>query len=230
MVWVSLLQTLGNHRQLYPAASGPQSANHLLGLCPHVVSVLRISLHLAVDVHDDRQGHVQHDEGDQHHVVPEPDGSRPRVLHRELLVFEAAQHDQEALVQGNAEGGELQHPVAEEEHASDGEGEVDENEDYEEVRDVLEGALHGLGHHGQPRLRQERLEEAEGYEERVPADEGPVDHEEGRHGRRLRVEPVRVVLVGAHGRLRGEGRARAAGGGAVARHLQGPGLQRLQED
>mmetsp|Transcript_29844 Transcript_29844/g.85420 ORF Transcript_29844/g.85420 Transcript_29844/m.85420 type:complete len:284 (+) Transcript_29844:965-1816(+) len=100
------------------------------------------------------------------------------MLAGKSLVVEITQHDEETVVGGNVELGELKQPVSEEQHACTGKGDEGGTEDHQEVPNIDECQREGVRHCRQPRLRHEYLEEATRNEEGVPANEDPVGLQE----------------------------------------------------
>mmetsp|Transcript_79301 Transcript_79301/g.236271 ORF Transcript_79301/g.236271 Transcript_79301/m.236271 type:complete len:360 (+) Transcript_79301:186-1265(+) len=148
-------------------------------LAPHATAqlvpdrlVVAVGAHLpGIDVDDDRQQHVEHDHEHERHEEHKPHEGGDRVLRGELVVVQAPQKHEEAPLNGPADAGELQDPVAEEEGRGDGEGDQHRDKDHHEMQEVREALQDRVRDQRKPWLGLEGLEEARDEQQIVAAKE-----------------------------------------------------------
>mmetsp|Transcript_62044 Transcript_62044/g.134608 ORF Transcript_62044/g.134608 Transcript_62044/m.134608 type:complete len:299 (+) Transcript_62044:344-1240(+) len=113
--------------------------------------------HLLIDVHDDSQNHVHHQEDNPNHEGNNPcEGAEPILLGQLLPPILALHGNLEAVEERRLRRGEALHLPAEHDHTGQGKRHKRRNEDDEEVKEVHEGSRQGRGDDPEPRLPLER--------------------------------------------------------------------------
>mmetsp|Transcript_64346 Transcript_64346/g.182529 ORF Transcript_64346/g.182529 Transcript_64346/m.182529 type:complete len:849 (-) Transcript_64346:831-3377(-) len=182
---------------------GRFSIDDLVQLRPERVRVGgKRALHLGVDVHDDSNQHVEHDEVHQQHEGHEPDPRLESADAPHLFPVEVAHHDLEGRVEGPLRGGEHQELLPKQQHARDRVNEEHGEEHHREVEDVHGSLRQGLRHEREPGGVGANLEELEHHEEGVERNDAAkhVLPLHDAHGPREELVPLLIGLPAARNR------------------------------
>mmetsp|Transcript_4508 Transcript_4508/g.13249 ORF Transcript_4508/g.13249 Transcript_4508/m.13249 type:complete len:292 (-) Transcript_4508:1019-1894(-) len=155
---------------------------------------------LAVDVHDDRQHHIQHYQADEQDKCPDPRPCCPKVLFGQRRPVELALHgDLRARPDRAHDGGELVNPAPKDAHAREGVGNEGREEYYPKVQEVGRCRLQRAHDHCQVWL-EPKVGEHPVHQDQDGVDKQSVEPEGEREG--LVRDVVHSLSLGRRGHVR----------------------------